>query len=205
MRQTTARSRAWLVEEYPALAADARRERAMIDWADEMGLRSDHVTGNEMSPGRPDACGARDRTTLRFPHTTAITNRGALAFTAFQGNIHNPRLHRVHEGRSAAAGQGQALFDRRWSSSTQGCHHQTLRGRQPASSSTIRSPGRPSRSSDPDHGLNQDVKTNALGKSRPTTEVETTATVRRHLHRRQKQPRVIRNLFREAHVRYAAS
>jgi len=29
-------------------------------------------------------------------------------------------------------------------------------------------------------------------------------TVRRHLHRRQKQPQVIKNLFQEKHVRYAA-
>lgn len=56
----------------------------------------------------------------------------------------------------------------------------------------------------PDELLNQDVKTNALGKSRPRDRHELIQTVRRHLHRRQKQPQVIRNLFREEHVRYAA-
>jgi transposase len=56
----------------------------------------------------------------------------------------------------------------------------------------------------PDELLNQDVKTNALGKSRPTNKAEMIATVRSHLHRRQKQPRVIKNLFLEKHVRYAA-
>ena len=56
----------------------------------------------------------------------------------------------------------------------------------------------------PDELLNQDVKTNALGKSRPTNRPEMMATVRRHLHRRPKQPQVIKNLFREKHVCYAA-
>ena len=56
----------------------------------------------------------------------------------------------------------------------------------------------------PDELLNQDVKTNALGKSRPTTKPEMIGTIRRHLHRRQKEPHVIRNLFKEKHVRYAA-
>ena len=56
----------------------------------------------------------------------------------------------------------------------------------------------------PDELLNQDVKTNALGKSRPANMAEMIATVRSHLHRRQKQPRVIKNLFLEKHVRYAA-
>jgi len=40
----------WLVEEYSALAADAKRERATIYRADEMGLRSDNVTGTSYAP-----------------------------------------------------------------------------------------------------------------------------------------------------------
>ncbi|WP_232435577.1 transposase [Burkholderia ubonensis] len=56
----------------------------------------------------------------------------------------------------------------------------------------------------PDELLNQDVKTNALGKSRPTSKADMIGTVRRHLHRRQKEPHVIRNLFKEKHVSYAA-
>ncbi len=52
--------------------------------------------------------------------------------------------------------------------------------------------------------LKQDVKTNALGKSRLTNKAEMIASVRSHPHRRQKQPHVIRNLFREKHVRFAA-
>ncbi|WP_321574929.1 transposase [Paraburkholderia franconis] len=36
----------------------------------------------------------------------------------------------------------------------------------------------------PDELLNQDVKTNALGKNRPTSKAEMIDGVRRHLHRR---------------------
>ena len=35
----------WLKTEYPAIVRDAKREKATIYWGDEMGLRSDHVTG----------------------------------------------------------------------------------------------------------------------------------------------------------------
>jgi hypothetical protein len=38
----------------------------------------------------------------------------------------------------------------------------------------------------------------------PTNRTELMAIVRSHLYRRQKQPQVIANLFREQHVRYAA-
>ena len=47
---------------------------------------------------------------------------------------------------------------------------------------------------DPDELLNQDVITNALGKSRPRTRHEMVAAVRRHPFRRQKQPQVIKKL-----------
>ena len=82
----------WLVEEYPALAADARRERATIHWADEMGLRSDHVTGTSYAPvGQTPVVRA---TGQRFgcDMISAITIAVALAFIVFQGNFHNPVL-----------------------------------------------------------------------------------------------------------------
>ncbi|WP_232487718.1 transposase [Burkholderia ubonensis] len=56
----------------------------------------------------------------------------------------------------------------------------------------------------PDELLNQDVETNALGKSRPTNKADVIRKVRSRLHRRQKEPHVIRNLFSEKHFRYAA-
>lgn len=56
----------------------------------------------------------------------------------------------------------------------------------------------------PDERLNQNVKTNAAGRSRPTDRAGLMQAVRRHLHRRQKLPHVIQALFRERHVRYAA-
>jgi hypothetical protein len=56
----------------------------------------------------------------------------------------------------------------------------------------------------PDELLNQDVNANALGKSRPSNRMEMMTGVRSHLYRRQRQPHIIRNLFQEKHVRYAA-
>ncbi|MDF0673774.1 MAG: transposase [Nitrospira sp.] len=53
----------------------------------------------------------------------------------------------------------------------------------------------------PDELLNQDVKTNGLGTHRPANRTELIKTVRSYLHRRQKQPQVIKNLFQEKHVR----
>ncbi len=200
-RNDTALTR-WLTKEYPALARQATREQAVIYWGDEMGLRSDHVTGTSYAPvGQTPVIRA---TGQRFGCNmiSAITNRGHVAFMVFHGKFQGQRFieflrrllkqaarkvylivdgHPVHKAavvRRFVAKHGKRL--RLW--------------RLPSYCPEL----------NPEELLNQDVKTNGLGKSRPSTRVELMATVRRHLHRRQKQPQLIQNFFREPHVRYAS-
>ena len=47
----------WLAEVYPRIAARAKREKALIYWGDETGLRSDDVRGRSFCSGGT-ACGA---------------------------------------------------------------------------------------------------------------------------------------------------
>ena len=56
----------WLQEEYPAIKAQAAKEKAEIHWGDEMGVRSDHTSGRSFGikgktpivnkPGKRFAC-----------------------------------------------------------------------------------------------------------------------------------------------------
>jgi hypothetical protein len=55
----------------------------------------------------------------------------------------------------------------------------------------------------PQELLNQEVKSDALGKCPPTNKAVLVRTVRKHLHRRQKQPHDICNIFYERNVRAA--
>jgi len=192
----------WLNEDYPQIAKEAKREQATIYWGDEMGLRSDHISGTSFAlKGQTPIVRATGK---RFSCNmiSAITNRGELSFMVFDGTFKNATFieflkrllkqatrkiylivdgHPVH--RSVAIRQFVAE------------HADRLR--------LIRLPGY-CPELNPDELLNQDVKTNALGKSRPTNKAEMIRNVRSHLHRRQKEPQVIRNLFNEKHVRYAA-
>ncbi len=192
----------WLRQEYPALAQQAKRERAILYWGDEMGLRSDHVTGRSYAPvGQTPVTRA---TGQRFGcnMVSAITNKGALAFMVFQGKFRTPvfvpfltrllksvssRLYLIVDGHPVHRAAVVTRFVAR--------HATRLR--------LIRLPGY-CPELNPDELLNQDVKTHGLGKSRPVNRTELVKTVRSHLHRRQKQPQVIKNFFQETHVRYAA-
>jgi transposase len=57
----------------------------------------------------------------------------------------------------------------------------------------------------PDELLNQDVKTNAVGRKRPRHRGELMGNVRRHLWSTQRQPEKVRRYFQEPRVRYAAA
>ena len=56
----------------------------------------------------------------------------------------------------------------------------------------------------PDELLNQDVKSNALGRRRPRHQTEMIADVRSYLRSTQKQPDIVKSYFEEEHVNYAA-
>jgi len=192
----------WLTEEYPALVKEAKREKATIYWGDEMGLRSDHISGTSYAPvGQTPVVRATGR---RFGCNmiSAITNRGALAFMVFEGKFHNAvfidfmkRMLKQSKGKIYLIVDGHPV-------------HRSAAAKKfvAENAQRLRLVHLPSYCPElnPDELLNQDVKTNALGKSRPANKADMVAAVRSHLHRRQKQPHVIQNLFHEKHVRYAA-
>ena len=48
--QSAAAVRRWLRRDYPAIVARAKRERGVICWGDETGLRGDDVRGRSYAP-----------------------------------------------------------------------------------------------------------------------------------------------------------
>lgn len=194
--------RRWLKKRYPAIRSLARREKATIFWGDEMGMRSDHQAGR--SWGRRGRTPVIPGTGKRFRCNmiSAITNRGKLAFMVFECRFtaavlvlflrrlirHSRRKvflivdeHPVHV----------AISVKRWV-----VHHRKqirlffLPGYSPELN--------------PDELLNQDVKTNAVGRKRPHDKPELIGNVRRFLRSTQRRPYKIRNYFLEPHVCYAA-
>jgi transposase len=73
----------WLDEEYPAIKEDAKREKAIIYWCDEMGLRSDDAVGRSFA--RKGNTPIMHATGKRFGCNmiSAIANRGEMAFMVF--------------------------------------------------------------------------------------------------------------------------
>jgi len=193
----------WLEREYPAITAQAKREGARLLWADEMGLRSDQAAGRCYAPrGRTPVVG---KTGQRFGCNViqAISNRGQLCFRVFEGRFTQAvyldflkRLLKHARGRKL-----HLIVD----------GHPVHRGKRinawlaerPELIEVHRLPGY-SPELNPAELLNNDTKQAALTKRRPRDPDQLLDGTRRHLHRRQKQPHVIRSFFHHPDVAYAA-
>jgi len=193
----------WLKEEYPAIRAWAKREGALIYWGDEMGLRSDHQAGRSFSPkGRtPVIAGAGRRFGCNL--ISAITNRGRLAFMVFQGRFTVKvflgflrRLLRQVSGKVFLIVDRHPVHRARGVQAWLARHTDRLR-------LILLPPYSPELN--PDELLNQDVKTNAVGRRRPAGPAEMLRDVRAYLRSTQRSPDIVQNYFRHPKVRYAAT
>jgi transposase len=194
--------RRWLEREYPAIRRRAQAQAAEIYWGDQMGLRSDHQTGT--SYGRRGRTPVIAGTGQRFGCNmmSAITNRGQLAFMVFKCRFTTQvmivflgRLVR-HAGRKVflildghpvhrAKTVGRWLADH-----AQHIEMFLLPGYSPELN--------------PDELLNNDVKSNAVGRRRARTQPQLVGNVRSYLRSTQRRPDIVTNYFHEEHVRYAA-
>ncbi len=192
----------WLKESYPAIRRRAKREKAEIYWGDEMGLRSDHAAGRSFSPRgeTPVIPGTGQRFGCNM--ISAITNRGKLAFMVFQQRFTAPVFLEFLKRLERQLGRPLCLIV-----DGHPVHRaKTVRTWLNEEGRNIRLFFLPGYSPElnPDELLNQDVKSNALGRQRARDQAELLHHVRGYLRGRQRRPQVVRNYFKEEHVQYAA-
>lgn len=191
----------WLNEEYPALRKRAQAEGAEIHWGDEMGVRSDHHAGRTY--GRrgqtPVVPGTGKRVGCNM--ISSLTNRGSLTFMVFHGRFNtevfidflrrltrsSPRKVYLIVDRHSAHCSAKT---KRWVAR----HHEDIElFYLPSYSPEL----------NPDELLNNDVKTNAVGRQRPRTRDDLKYRVRSFLWSLQKKPERVRRYFHAPQVRYA--
>ena len=191
----------WLKKEYPAIKRKAKRDGAEIHWGDEMGVRSDHQAGRTW--GRKGQTPVVPDTGRRFDCNmiSTITNRGRLSFMVFRerftATVFIKFLNRLvkHVGRPIVLIVDEhpvhkAGKTKRW-----------LIQNQEKIKMYFLPPYSPELN--PDELLNQDVKTNAVGRCRAVDQSNLMSNVRCYLRSTQKRPYAVMAYFQEEHVRYA--
>lgn len=193
----------WLKEEYPAIRAYAKASRATLLWGDAMGVRSDHVAGRSYSPRGVTpvipSTGKRFGTNM----FSAISNTGKLHFMLFDREFNADifirflrRLHKQLRRRVILIVDNHRVHRSKkvndWLKTMEGKIELCF---LPAYSPDL----------NPDEMLNQDVKTNAVGKQRPRTLGAMKLKLRAYLGRRKAEPEMVKRYFQAKHVRYAAA
>lgn len=192
----------WKRQEYPAIVQQAKAEKAEIHWGDQMGVRSDHQAGR--SYGRRGVTPVIPGTGQRFGANmmSSVTSRGHLSFLIFTERFTAKVFIRF--ARRLLRQRRRKVFlilDRH------PVHRSAeVRDWLAANQHRIRMFFLPGYSPElnPDEYLNNDVKTNALGRQRAATKPELIANVEAYLRDTQRRPNIVRSYFRAEHVQYAA-
>lgn len=192
----------WLSEEYPAIQRRAKREQGEILWGDEMGLRSDHQTGT--SYGRKGQTPVIPGTGQRFRCNmiSAISNQGRLAFMVFKQRFTAKVLLDFLRRLVRHAGHKVFLIIDGHPVHKSKKVKQWLK-QHTAEIELFLLPGY-CPELNPDEYLNQDVKSNALGRRRPNNQAEMIDNLRSRLRSTQRKPCKVKNYFQHPHVKYAA-
>lgn len=191
----------WLAKEYPAVKRRAKKEKGIIYFGDETGMRSDHQAGRSYAPKgeTPVVKATGKRFSLNM--ISAISNKGHLQFMIierFNGSVFLDFLKRmiryskekiffVTDGHPAH----KTKMLKAW-----------LEGNKDKIEVFFIPPYSPELNAQ--EYLNQDVKTNVIGKKRPINKEQMRNNVESFMKKRKRNPKQVQKYFHQKHVIYAA-
>lgn len=192
----------WLEEDYPSLQQKAKKEKADIYWGDETGMRSDHQAGRTYAVKGQTPVIMRTGKRFKINMISAINNRGLLKFMIFKEGF-NTKLFIKFLGRMIERADRKILLIVDGHPS-----HKTIAAKEWIEQhknqiELFYLPGY-SPELNPDEYLNQDLKTNAVGKKRPINRDQLTKNVRSFLKKKQSDRNKVVAYFHAKHVKYAA-
>jgi transposase len=192
----------WLEVDYPAIAKRAKKEKAVILWLDQTGLRSDAPVGRTWAPVGQTPVVPKTGKRFGVNVMAAISNKGELYFTCYTGSFNGPvfqaflkrlvghldrKIHLIVDGHPVH----RRLSIRNWLAENVGrIEMHFLPGYSPELN--------------PVELLNGDIK-RRVSQANPANRAQLAAEASAHLRRRQNQPDAVKALFGKAEVRYAAA
>ena len=196
--------RLWLEEEYPAIEAQCKADNGIIYWEDEMGLRSDHQAGRSFSPKGITPVVKVSGNRFRCNMISALTNRGQLAFSIFEGSFVVPVFIRFLQQLIRHA-KGRKVF---LIADGHPVHRaKTVKEWIKERKKDIELFYLPAYSPDrnPDELLNQELKATVYKTGRPKDKKDLKRKLQAKLYAIQKQPHKIQAYFQKDSVSYAAA
>ncbi|WTT48770.1 IS630 family transposase [Streptomyces zaomyceticus] len=192
--------RVWCEETWPAIRARAKAEGAEVLFGDQVGIRSDQVTGRTW--GEQGQTPVVRRTGNRFSVNamSAISTKGRMHFMVFTDTFAAQVMCRFLARLVGHFDRKVHLIVDRHSAHRSKAVRAWLAGHK----DQVELHFLPSYSPElnPDELVNADLKRSLPHTHRARNQAELAAETRRFFHRRQRQPHIIRGYFGGPHVRY---
>lgn len=200
--QKPAKVRAWLENEFPSIQKRAQKENATIYFSDETGMRSDHQAGRSYAPkGKtPIIKATGQRFSLNM--ISAISNKGHLQFMIldgrFNGEVFKEFLKRMIKN---ATTKIFLIVDGHPAHKTKSINEWLSENKKNIELFFL-PPYSPELN--PQEYVNQDLKTNVIGKRRPKDKEQMKSNVMKFMSKKRRSKSQVRKYFHAKHVRYAA-
>ena len=200
--QKPERVKAWLEEEYPAIKAKANQENAVIYFGDETGMRSDHQAGRSYAPKGKTPVVKQTGKRFSLNMISAISSRGHLQFQVLEGRF-NGEVFLDFLKRMVRYSKRKIIFitDGHPAHKTKKLKEWLEKNKEKIEVYFL-PPYSPELN--PQEYLNQDVKTNVIGKKRSINKEQMRNRVEEFMKNRKHCKRQVKKYFHEKHVVYAA-
>lgn len=200
--QNPKRVKDWLDKEYPAIKKRAKKENATIYFEDEVGMRSDHQAGKSYAPKGETPVIKKTGQRFSLNMVSAISNKGHVEFMILDGTFNGgvflefltqlikykqQKIFLVVDGHSAH--KTKAI--KAW-----------LEENKNRIELFFLPPYSPELNAQ--EYVNQDLKTNIIGKKRPINKAQMRNNVEEFMNNRKNDRKQVQKYFHESHVQYAA-
>lgn len=200
--QNPERVKEWLEKEYPAIKKRAVKENAVIYFEDEVGMRSDHQAGKSYAPKGQTPVIKKTGQRFSLNMVSAISNKGHVEFMILDGTFNGTvfleflaRLIKYKQQKIFLVVDGHSA-------------HKTKAIKAWIEENKNRielfflPPYSPELNAQ--EYVNQDLKTNVIGKKRPINKAQMRNNVEEFMNRRKNDKKQVQKYFHESHVQYAA-
>lgn len=192
----------WLEKEFPAIKKKAKKENAVIYFEDEVGMRSDHQAGKSYAPKGETPVIKKTGQRFSLNMVAAISNKGHVEFMILDGTFNGgifieflsqlvkykqQKIFLVVDGHSAH----KTKLVNAW-----------LEENKDRIELFFLPPYSPELN--PQELVNQDLKTNVIGKKRPINKGQMKDNVEGFMIKRKNNKKQVRKYFHESNVKYAA-
>lgn len=200
--QKPERVKQWLEKEYPAIKKRAQKEKAIIYFGDETGMRSDHQAGRSYAPAGETPVIKKTGQRFSLNMISAISNRGHLQFMIMDGRF-NSEVFQTFLKQMIKYSKQKIFFvtDGHPAHKTKKLNEWLAQNKKRIEVFFL-PPYSPELNAQ--EYVNQDVKTNVIGKKRPINKEQMKSNVEDFMAKRKRDKKQVQKYFHVSHVRYAA-